>query len=74
MTGLEALQSVQYVTVGEKRFALVNVDDWEAMLEWLETSEDIQAARQALDELKAFDNDRSKAGWLRWDEIKGELE
>lgn len=74
MTGLEALQSVQYVTVGKERFALIDVDDWESLIEWLETLEDVQVAKQAFAELKAFSGDREKAGWLRWDEIKKGLE
>jgi len=58
MTGLEALQSVQYVTVGKQRFALVTVDDWEALIEWLETAEDVQAARQALADLKSIGSEK----------------
>ena len=73
MTGLEALQSVQYATVKGERFAIINVDEWEALLEWLETLEDVQIARQAFAELKAFNGDRERAGWLRWDEVKEEL-
>jgi hypothetical protein len=73
MTGLEALQSVQYATVKGKRFAIINVDEWEALLEWLETLEDVQIARQAFAELKACGGDRERAGWLRWDEVKEEL-
>ncbi len=74
MTGLEALQSVQYVTVGKTRFAVVSVDDWETLIEWLETLEDTQLAKQAFAELRAFDGNRERAGWLRWDEVKEELE
>lgn len=74
MTGIEALQSVQYVTVKGKRFAVVNINDWEALIEWLETLEDVQIAKQAMTELKAFDGDRERAGWLRWDDVKQELE
>ena len=73
MTGLEALQSVQYATVKGERFVIINLDDWEALLEWLETLEDVQIARQAFAELKAFGGDRERAGWLRWDEVKEEL-
>ena len=46
MIGLEALQSVQYVTVKEKRLAIIGIDEWETMIEWLETLEDAQIARQ----------------------------
>jgi hypothetical protein len=73
MTGLELLQSVQYVTVKGKRLAVVNANDWEALIEWLETLEDIQIAKQAFAELKAFGGDRQQAGWLPWDEVKEEL-
>ncbi len=73
MTGLELLQSVQYVTVKGQRLAVVSVNDWEALIEWLETLEDIQIARQALAELKAFGGDRKRAGWLLWGDVKGEL-
>ncbi len=74
MSGLEALQSVQYVTVKGKRFAVLNVEDWEALVEWLETLEDLDTARQALAALRKANGDREKAGWLSWEEIKGELE
>jgi hypothetical protein len=74
MTGLEALQSVQYVTAKGKRLAVVSIDEWEAMIEWLETLEDVQIARDAFNELKTFDGDRERAGWLKWDEVKERLE
>ena len=54
MTGLDALQSVQFVTAKGKRFAVLSAEDWEALVEWLETLEDAQIARQAFAELKAF--------------------
>ena len=73
MTGLEALESVQYVTAKGRRFAVVGIDEWEAMIEWLETLEDVQIAREAFDELEAFGGDRERASWLRWDEVKEEL-
>ncbi len=65
MTGLEAFQSVQYVTVRKGRFAVISVDDWETLIEWLETLEDAQVAKEAFAELRAFDGDRERAGWLR---------
>jgi hypothetical protein len=73
MTGLEALQSVQYVTVKGKRLAVVSAEDWEAMIEWLETLEDTQLAQEAFAQLKAADGDRQRAGWLRWDDVEDEL-
>lgn len=74
MSGLDALQSVQFVTVKGKRLAILSADDWEALIEWLETLEDIQIARQAFAELKAAGGDRKKAGWLEWKTVVGEIE
>ena len=73
MSGLEALQSVQYVTLDKGRFAVVNLDDWEALIEWLETIEDAQLVKEAYAQLKASDGDRERAGWRRWDELREEL-
>lgn len=67
MSGLDALQSVQFVTAKGKRLAVLSLDDWEALIEWLETLEDVQIARQALAELKAAGGDRKRAGWLEWE-------
>ena len=61
MSGLEALQSVQFATIKGKRFAVVSADDWQALIEWLETLEDAQVVREALAELRAAGGDRKKA-------------
>ena len=74
MSGLEALQSVQFVTVNGKRVAVIDGDEWEAMLEWLETLEDMDAARQAFAVLRAAGGDRRKAGWLTWEDTEKQLE
>jgi hypothetical protein len=73
MTGLEALQSVQYVTVKDRRLAVVDLEEWEAMLEWLETLEDIEVAKDAYAQREAAGGDRDRAGWLRWDDVKEDL-
>jgi hypothetical protein len=72
MTGLEALQSVQYVAVGKARFAVIDVDDWESLIEWLETLEDVQVANEAFAQLRAFGGDRARVGWHRWDEVRSD--
>jgi len=74
MTGTQALQSVQFVTVKGKRLAVLTVEDWEALVEWLETVEDIQVAREAFEHLDASGGDRKHAGWLEWDEAEKQLE
>lgn len=66
MSGLEALQSVQFITAKGKRFAVISEEDWETLIEWLETLEDLQIVRQAVAELKAAGGDRKKAGWMEW--------
>jgi len=73
MTGLEALQSVQYVTVQDRQLAVLDLDDWEALVEWLETLEDVAIAKQAYAQLKTAGGDRRQAGWLEWDAVKDEL-
>jgi PHD/YefM family antitoxin component YafN of YafNO toxin-antitoxin module len=69
MTALEALESVQYVTVKGKRLAVVSADDWEAMIEWLETLEDLKLAKEAFAQLESAGGDRERAGWVRWDDL-----
>ena len=73
MAGLDVLQSVQFVTKKGKRFAVLSADDWESLIEWLETLEDAQIARQAFAELKAANGDRTQAGWLEWNAVEDEL-
>ncbi len=63
MSGLDALQSVQFVTAKGKRFAILSADDWEALIEWLETLEDTQIAQQAFAELTVAGGNRQGAGW-----------
>jgi hypothetical protein len=70
MTGTDALHSVQFVTVKGKRLAVLSAEDWEALVEWVETLEDVQIARQAYDDLKAAGGNREKSGWQKWDDVE----
>ena len=74
MSGVELLQSVQFATVNGKRVAVIDGNDWEALIEWLETLDDIQVARDTYARLAEAGGDRKKAGWLSWDDVEGELE
>jgi hypothetical protein len=74
MSGLEALQSVQFVTVKGKRFAVIDAGDWEALVDWLEEVEDRQILREALEELGTAGGDRKRAGWSEWGSVAGEIE
>lgn len=74
MTALEALQSVQYVTVNGRRVAVIDVEEWEAIVEWLEDAEDLQLAKQARTELAAAGGNRERAGWRKWSDVVEEIE
>jgi len=73
MTGLQTLQAVQYVNVKNRRYVVMEAEDWEALLEWLETVEDLEIFQQAQSELAAAGGDPDAAGWLRWEDIRDEL-
>jgi hypothetical protein len=74
MTGLEALEAAQYVTVKGKRLVVLDAEAWEAMIEWLETVDDVLVAQDAYGRLKAAGGDRQRAGWLKWEDVRDELE
>jgi hypothetical protein len=74
MSALEAVQTVQFVTVRNKRFAVIDAEEWEALIAWLETLEDLQIFKDAYAELAAAGNNREKAGWLRWEDVRDEIE
>jgi len=73
MTAIDALQSVQFVTANGRRLAVLSADDWEGLIEWLETLEDVNLAKDARRRLLPVGGDREAAGWLRWDDFKEEL-
>ena len=64
MSMAETLQSVHFVTVKGKRLAVLNAKDWKPLVEWVESLEDAQIAREAIAELGAASGDRKRAGWL----------
>jgi hypothetical protein len=74
MSALESLQSVQFVTIKNRRFAVLDAEDWDALIDWLEDLEDRQIVGQAIEELRAAGGDRSRVHWPRWQEVAGELE
>lgn len=66
----EVLTSVQFLTAGGRRLAVLDADEWEGLVEWLEAVEDIQIARVALEQLRAAGGDPERAGWLRWEDVQ----
>jgi len=74
MSGLEVLNSVKFINLKGNLVAVLSVEDWQALIEWLETIEDLQIARKAFAQLKATGGNRERAGWLKWDDVEQELE
>lgn len=73
MNIIDRLQSVRFTHLEGKPVAVLDLEDWQAAIEWLETLEDIEVARHALAKLKECHGDRKRAGWLEWDAIEEEL-
>jgi PHD/YefM family antitoxin component YafN of YafNO toxin-antitoxin module len=73
MTALEAVQTVQFVTVRKKRFAIIDAEEWQALVEWLETLEDLQIFKESYEALAQAGGDRQQAGWLPWLDVSDEI-
>ena len=58
---------------GAHAVAIGDLDAWEAMVEWLETLEDVEVAKHAYAQLNAAGGERERAGWLKWDEVRENL-
>jgi hypothetical protein len=69
MSAMQALQSVQFIRSKGKSYAVLSADEWEALIEWLETLEDLEVVRKAFADLKAAGGDRKEAGWLKWSDV-----
>ena len=74
MTALDALQSPRFITIKGKRFVLLETDDWEALIEWLEDKEDEAIIQEAYARLAEAGFDREEAGWMEWEKAKEMLE
>ncbi|MEG4013865.1 MULTISPECIES: hypothetical protein [unclassified Microcoleus] len=46
------------------------IETWQALIEWLETLEDLQIAKQAFKELKAAGGNRDRTCWLDCETVK----
>ena len=71
---LDTLQSVQFVvdSGGKPTGALLDIDAWEKLLDWIEEQEDMAIARQALTELQNAGGRPKQAKWLSWDAVRDE--
>ena len=64
------MQSVEFLKIKGKQVAILDVENWQPLIEWLETLEDLQITKQALNKLKAARGNRDRAGWLDWEALK----
>ncbi|CAG0926778.1 hypothetical protein TFLX_00186 [Thermoflexales bacterium] len=72
----QLLKSVKYVVdiKGRPSAAVLDIEEWKRLLEWLDDEEDLQVAHEALAELAAVGKDANKAGWLKWEDVRDELD
>lgn len=68
----ELLGSVQFVVneQGERTAALLDIDAWQSLMDWLELIADTAVAAQALAELRAAGGRPEQAGWLPWEDLR----
>ena len=68
MAVLDGPKAVQYVTDSEGRRVgvLLDIQAWEALVEWIENATDAHLAVKALTELHEGGGPR-KAGWVAWE-------
>ncbi|MFQ5633319.1 MAG: hypothetical protein ACE5I1_31525, partial [bacterium] len=48
---------------------LLDIQNWEAILDWIENITDTEIAINVLQELKAAAGRPQAAGWLEWDKV-----
>ncbi len=71
---VEALKSAQFVVdnEGQQTAVLLDIQSWEALINWIEDITDLKIAAQALTELEVAGGRPQQAGWLAWDDIREE--
>jgi hypothetical protein len=69
-------KSIHYIVdaEGHPSAAVVDIALWKRLLAWMEDQQDVSEARAALAELETAGNDAERAGWLRWDDVRGDLD
>ena len=53
---------------------MIDVAEWEALREWLETLEDLQIFKESYRALEQAGGNRQQAGWLRWEDVRDEID
>ncbi|MFQ5629375.1 MAG: hypothetical protein ACE5I1_11490 [bacterium] len=70
----QALKSAKFVVDdnGKKSAVLLDIQNWEVILDWIENISDTKIAMNALKELKDAGGRPQAAGWLDWQDVREE--
>ncbi len=70
----EVIKSLRYIIdeQGRRTAVLLDIREWELLLNWIETVTDRKIAVEALEELQKSGGRPQQAGWLAWDDISEE--
>jgi len=58
------------VTDEDRWLASSDLDEWQTLVEGLETREDMEIAKDTYAQLEAAGGERARAGWLKWDDVR----
>jgi hypothetical protein len=72
----EVLQSVRFVVGpdGQPTDALLSIEAWQTLINWLEELEDARIVRESLHRLSAAGNNPQAAGLMPWAQVEAELD
>ncbi len=72
----EVLQSVRFVIgpSGKPTDAVLDIETWDTLVDWLEDIEDARTVREAMRRLEAAAGDPRRAGLIPWSEAEAELD
>jgi hypothetical protein len=70
------LQSVRFVVgpTGRPTDALLSIEAWDTLVEWLEDVEDARTVREAMQRLEAAAGNPQRAGLIAWSDAEAELD
>lgn len=71
----EVLETVRFVVgpSGKPTDAVLDIEAWDALVDWLEDVEDARIVREAMRRLEAAAGDPRQAGLIPWSEAEAEL-
>lgn len=76
MEVVEALQSVRFVVGqdGKPTDAVLSIEAWSILIDWLEDLEDARIVREAMMRLQAAGDNLETAGLMPWTQAEAELD